>query len=87
MALEPLADKWQAFGWRVDEVDGDDVAALVEKLRAARQREDQPTILIAHTVKGKGVSFVEQDFTWHGRAITKPEQVEKAREELHAARG
>lgn len=87
MALEPLVDKWRAFGWRVDEVDGHDVAALVEKLRIARQREDQPSILIAHTVKGKGVSFVEQDFTWHGRAITKPEQVEKAREELHAARG
>ena len=85
MALEPLADKWRAFGWRVDEVDGHDVGALVEKLGAMKQIEDCPSILIAHTVKGKGVSFVEQDFTWHGRAL-KGELAEKAREELHAAR-
>ncbi|GAB4475250.1 MAG: transketolase [Anaerolineae bacterium] len=86
MALEPLAEKWRSFGWHVSEVDGHDVAAVIEALRAMQQVKGQPSIVIAHTVKGKGVSFVEADFTFHGRAL-KPDQAEKAREEIiHAAR-
>ena len=81
MGLEPLIDKWQAFGWHVAEVDGHDVGALIEKLHDLQAVQGQPSILIAHTVKGKGVSFVEADFTFHGRAL-KPEQAEKAREEI-----
>ena len=81
MALEPLAEKWRSFGWQVDEVDGHDVGALIEKLKSARIVSDQPMIIIAHTIKGKGVSFVETDFRFHGRALT-PEQAEKAREEI-----
>lgn len=81
MALEPLAEKWRSFGWQVDEVDGHDVEALIEKFKSARSVSNQPVIIIAHTIKGKGVSFVETDFRFHGRALT-PEQAEKAREEI-----
>jgi len=81
MALEPLAEKWRSFGWQVDEVDGHDVVALIEKLKSARSVSNQPVIIIAHTIKGKGVSFVETDFRFHGRALT-PEQAEIAREEI-----
>jgi transketolase len=81
MALEPLAAKWRSFGWRVDEVDGHDVVAIIAKLRAFEAQPGQPSILIAHTVKGKGVSFVESDFTWHGRALP-PALAEQARAEL-----
>jgi transketolase len=82
MGLEPLIEKWQAFGWYTDQVDGHDISAMTEKLIALKQIKDQPTILIAHTIKGKGVSFVEADYTWHGRAITDPEQYDKAKEEI-----
>jgi transketolase len=81
IALEPLVEKWRAFGWHVEETDGHDIPAIIERLRAVQQVKGQPSIIIAHTVKGKGVSFVEADFTFHGRALT-PEQAEKAREEL-----
>ncbi|MGB2911076.1 MAG: transketolase [Anaerolineales bacterium] len=81
MALEPLAEKWRSFGWQVDEVDGHDIGALIEKLKSARSVSNQPVIIIAHTIKGKGVSFVETDFRFHGRALS-PEQAEKAREEI-----
>jgi transketolase len=81
MALEPFADKWRAFGWRVAEVDGHDIQALIKTLTAAREVKGQPAVVIAHTVKGKGVSFVEADYTFHGKALS-PQQAEKAREEL-----
>jgi transketolase len=81
MALEPLVEKWRAYGWHVEEADGHDIPAIIEKLKAVQQLKGQPSIIIAHTIKGKGVSFVEADFTFHGRALT-PEQAEKAREEL-----
>jgi transketolase len=83
MALEPLAEKWRAFGWHVAECDGHDLHALIEKLHALPKIQAQPQILIAHTTKGKGVSFVEKDFTWHGRALNQ-EQAERARAELQA---
>jgi transketolase len=82
MGLEPLIEKWQAFGWHVDQVDGHDISAVTDKLLALKQVKDQPTILIAHTIKGKGVSFVERDYTWHGRAITDPEQYDIAQKEI-----
>jgi transketolase len=81
MALEPLAEKWRGFGWSVSEVDGHDIPALIKALRAAQGVAGQPSIIIAHTVKGKGVSFVEADYTFHGRALT-PEQAARAREEI-----
>lgn len=81
MALEPLAEKWRSFGWYVDEVDGHDTSAIVDKLNTFKVVKNQPQLLIAHTIKGKGVSFVEADFTFHGRALT-PAQAQSAREEI-----
>jgi transketolase len=84
MALEPLVEKWHSFGWHVEEVDGHDIQAIIDKLQLVKQIKGRPSIIIAHTIKGKGVSFVEADFTFHGRALN-PEQAEKAREELLCA--
>lgn len=81
MALEPLAEKWRSFGWQVVEVDGHDLDALIDTLKKVKQVLGQPQMVIAHTIKGKGVSFVEADYTFHGRALTQ-EQAEKAREEI-----
>jgi len=81
MALEPLADKWRSFGWHVQEADGHNSADLMDKIGAARILEGKPSIVICHTVKGKGVSFVESDYTFHGRALTE-EQAVQARKEL-----
>ena len=81
MALEPLVEKWRSFGWHVSEVDGHDIRALIEALKGAQSVVGRPSIIIAHTVKGKGVSFVEADYTFHGRALT-PEQAARAREEI-----
>lgn len=86
MGLEPLADKWRAFGWHVAEADGHDFDSLMAALDETRRVTGQPSIIIAHTVKGKGVSFVESDFTFHGRALS-AQQAAAAREELnHVAR-
>jgi transketolase len=84
LALEPFADKWQAFGWHAEEVDGHDPGALVRVLQSVQGVEGKPQVIIAHTVKGKGVSFVEADYRFHGRALT-PEQAELAREEIQCA--
>jgi transketolase len=81
MALEPLVDKWNSFGWQVYEADGHDLNDLMARLEEAAANRGKPCILIAHTVKGKGVSFMEKDFTFHGRAL-KGEQVESARKEI-----
>ncbi len=66
--LAPLADKWRAFGWHVVEIDGHDFGQILAALAEARQTTDRPTMIIAHTVKGKGVSFFEHVVGWHGRA-------------------
>jgi transketolase len=86
IALEPLVEKWQSFGWTVHEVNGHDLQEVLNKLQLAKQLEatGKPQMIIAHTIKGKGVSFVEADFTFHGRAL-KPEQADLAREEINAA--
>jgi len=83
MGLEPLVDKWRSFGWYVIEADGHDIEDLLAKFDEVKAVDDQPAIIIAHTVKGKGVSFVETDYTWHGRALNE-EQAVLAREELNA---
>jgi len=80
--LEPLADKWRAFGWDTREVDGHDIAALLEVLDPARSLPGQrPRCIIAHTVKGKGVSFMEDDLLWHYRT-PKGEEYQRALAEL-----
>ena len=65
--LEPLADKWRAFRWEVREVDGHDLAALRAALTRAPFQPGRPSVVIAHTIKGKGVSFMENDLLWHYR--------------------
>ena len=81
MALESLAAKWEAFGWETVEVDGHDLGALIAALEVAPADDKRPRAIIAHTVKGKGVSFMEDDNNWHYR-IPKPEEVAAAAEEL-----
>lgn len=68
IGLEPLADKWRAFGWAVAEIDGHDHTALRNAFTAAATTTDAPTCLIAHTVKGRGVSFMENEVLWHYRS-------------------
>jgi transketolase len=65
LALEPFADKWRAFGWHVVECDGHDRAALERALTAVPEIAGKPTVLMAHTVKGKGVHFMEDKLEWH----------------------
>jgi len=85
LALAPLRDKWAAFGWDAHEVDGHDVVALARCLAEIPARCDgRPVALIGHTVKGKGVSFMEDDNNWHYRAPTF-EEVRKAHQELGLA--
>jgi transketolase len=68
--LEPMADKWTAFGWAVREIDGHDMEAIVEALDALPLAPDKPSLIIAHTVKGKGVSFAEDSYLWHNNLVT-----------------
>jgi transketolase len=81
MDLEPLTDKWKAFGWHVIDVDGHDIGALQKAFAEASATKGQPTALIAHTVKGKGVSFMENNPKFHGTAPTASE-MEAALKEL-----
>jgi transketolase len=84
MAIAPLADKWRAFGWSTHETDGHDLARLTELLAAVPDGRGKPVAIVAHTVKGKGVSFMEDDNNWHYR-IPKAEEVAAAKRELGVA--
>ena len=81
LMLAPLREKWTAFGWDAHEIDGHDVAALAAAMQRIPNGSGKPVALIAHTVKGKGVSFMEDDNNWHYRAPTADEVV-KAKKEL-----
>jgi transketolase len=81
MPVEPLPDKWRAFGWKVVEVDGHDMQQVVGSMETAKMNRGAPTMIIAHTVKGKGVSYMENIVEWHGRAPCK-EEAECALEEI-----
>jgi len=81
MNLEPLAPKWRSFDWHVIEIDGHDLPQIIAALEAAKQVKGQPAVIIAHTTKGKGVSFMENNPEFHGRAAT-AEELEKALAEL-----
>lgn len=80
LALEPLPAKWEAFGWSTVEVDGHDHETLVEVLDAVPAERGKPTAIIAHTTKGKGVSFMEDDNNWHYRVPDADELLEAHRE-------
>ena len=66
MPLENLKDKWEAFGWHVIEVDGHNIESVIDSASMARAIVEKPTVIIAHTIPGKGVPFMEYDFHWHG---------------------
>lgn len=82
--LEALARSWQGFGWHTIIVDGHDVSALLEAYRVAKQTEDRPTMVLARTLKGKGVSFLEDRDGWHGKPLKHGEQLAQALGELEA---
>jgi transketolase len=84
MAMDPFVDKWKAFGWRAREIDGHDIQAVAQAMSESPDPEGRPTAWVAHTVKGKGVSFMENDNNWHYRIPT-AEEVAKAGKELGQA--
>ncbi|MCG2586652.1 transketolase [Massilia sp. TS11] len=84
LGLDPLAEKFRTFGWKVHEIDGHDHAALLHAVQDVRAGVGAPTMVVCHTVKGKGVSFMEDDNNWHYRIPTE-EEVAKAKAELGVA--
>ena len=79
--IEPFRDKWEAFGWAVKEIDGHNLEQIVNCLEGVPYHRNIPTVIIARTVKGKGISFMENQRQWHSGSLT-PEQLEKVRLEL-----
>ncbi len=84
MPLEPLAEKWRAFQWHVIEIDGHNMRAIIDAYKQAEAIAEKPTVIIAHTIPGKGVSFMERKYEWHGKAPT-PEEARRAIKELEYA--
>nr|WP_281426027.1 transketolase [Crassaminicella profunda] len=84
MTINPIKDKWESFGWHVLEIDGHNFEEIIKALDEAEEIKDQPTMIIAKTIKGKGVSFMENQVGWHGSA-PKDEEAEKALKELGGA--
>jgi transketolase len=85
--IEPVMAKWQAFGWPVIEIDGHDVRQIEKALDQAEAAKGKPTFIVAHTVKGKGVSFMENDPEWHGKAPKPAEAITAIREVLGVSAG
>ena len=83
MDLEPIAEKFRSFKWNVIEINGHDMDQVLKALSQAREEKQKPSLIFAHTVKGKGVSFMEKNNEWHGKAPN-PEQLTKALAELEA---
>ncbi len=79
--LNPLPDKWRAFSWHVIECDGHDLQQVLDALDEAAATKGKPTVIVAHTVKGKGVSELENSNSWHGKALSS-EQAQRALEEI-----
>ena len=73
MALEPLADKWKAWNWNVQEINGHDFRKIVGAVEEAKAVFQKPSMIIAHTIPGKGVKEFERDFHWHGKPPNKEE--------------
>lgn len=86
MSIEPISDKWRAFGWHTLEVDGHDIGQLQEAFRTCKEAKGRPSMVIAHTVKGKGVSIFEGQKKYHG-TTPNPEEYQQALKELQAPHG
>lgn len=80
MNLEPIVDKWKAFGWRTIEINGHDMQEILSAFAKAKEVRGRPVIIIAHTIKGKGVSFMENVVDFHGRSPTKEEELKALKE-------
>ncbi len=76
MPLESLRDKWSSFGWHVQEIDGHNIETIIDACAMARAVSGKPSVIIAHTIPGKGVEFMENDFHWHSGAPTHPQALE-----------
>lgn len=85
MGIEPLADKWRAFKWQVIEIDGHDFQEIGASLNSADQHQSGPTVIIAHTIKGKGVKYMENVPTWHGSVTMSEEELRIALTDLGAS--
>ncbi|MDW7675799.1 MAG: transketolase [Bacillota bacterium] len=81
MNSNPVAEKWRAFNWHVIEIDGHDFDQIAAAINKAKETKGKPTMIVAKTIKGKGVSFMEDQVGWHGVA-PKPDELERALEEL-----
>lgn len=86
MPLEPLRDKYEAFGWHVLEVDGHNIAQFIAACDEAKAIAEQPTLIIAHTIPGRGVREIEGDYRWHGKP-PKPEEAKRFLQELRTMQG
>ncbi len=86
MPLEPLKEKYEAFGWHVKEIDGHNFEQIVDAVNEAKAIYEKPSVIISHTIPGKGVSFMERNYLWHGKPPTK-EEAEKALKELRTLKG
>jgi transketolase len=86
MPLEPINEKYESFGWHVLEVDGHNMEQIVDAVNVAKAIYEKPTLIIAHTIPGKGVSFMEKDYLWHGKPPTK-EEAKIALQELRTLGG
>ena len=75
MPLENLKDKWEAFGWHVIEINGNDIEAVIDACAMGRAVHNKPVMIIAHTIPGKGVDFMENDYTWHGKPPNHEEEL------------
>ena len=73
MGLMPLPEKWWSFGWNVIEIDGHKMKEILKAFEKAKKEKSKPTVIIAHTIKGKGISFMENVASWHGKAPTREE--------------
>jgi len=81
MNLEPFTEKWQAFGWHTIDIDGHDFDQILSAYKEAEKIKGKPIVIVAHTIKGKGVSFMENNVAFHGKAPTR-EEAERALKEL-----
>lgn len=86
MPLEPLKEKYEAFNWHVLEVDGHNMHRIIDAFREADTIYEKPVVIIAHTIPGKGVDFMEKDYTWHGKP-PKPDEAKIALHELRTLKG
>ncbi len=84
--LDPLEEKWRGFGWRVISINGHDVTQIIRALDEAKKTKGRPTVIIAHTVKGKGVSYMENTAKYHGKPPQNEEEYERALKELEEER-